>query len=158
MDSAAFTALLTRMTQAAIRGDGTAVMHCFTPHGVYDDVFYGRFEGEAIVDLIERYFHRDAERFIWDLHDPVCSGNVGYARYVFSYDSKLAATVGTRAIFEGVSICELEGGRISRYREVANAAVGLSCLGFAPERLARIVARAADELKQRTEVARHFQR
>ena len=107
------------MTQAACDGDGKKTAACFTSTGVYHDVFYGSFEGAAIIEMIENYFHRDAENFIWDLHDPVDDDKVGYARYVFSYDSKLADHRGKRAVFEGVSICRLRDGLIEDYREVA---------------------------------------
>jgi ketosteroid isomerase-like protein len=151
-----FKALITRMTQAAVRGDGKAVADCFTPDGVYHDVFYGAFLGPAIADMIENYFHRDAENFIWDLHDPICEGDVGYARYVFSYDSKLPDSAGRRTIFEGVSICRLENGRIASYREVANTAPGLYALGFPPERLLKLIKREAEELKERSETVHHL--
>lgn len=150
-----FAELITTMTQAACRGDGAAVAACFTPDGVYHDCFYGAFAGAAIVTMIEDYFHRDARDFRWDLHDIVDDGRVGYARYVFSYESKLPHAAGRRALFEGVSICELRQGRLACYREVANAAVGLHTLGFAPERIARLLDREARELAARTEAAAH---
>ncbi len=151
-----FAALLTTMTQAACRGDGAAVAACFTPDGVYHDCFYGAFQGPAIVQMIEACFHRDACDFRWDLHDVVDDGHTGYARYVFSYASKLPDAAGRRALFEGVSICRLRDGRIESYREVANSAVGLHALGFAPGRIARLLAREARELAARSEAAGHL--
>ena len=103
-----FAALLSAMTAAVCRGDGAAVAACFTPDGVYHDCFYGAFEGVAIASMIEGFFHRDAGDFRWDLHDVVDDGRTGYARYVFSYTSKLPEAQGRRAIFEGVSICRTE--------------------------------------------------
>jgi ketosteroid isomerase-like protein len=150
-----FAALITAMTQAACRGDGAAVAACFTPDGVYHDCFYGAFQGPAIVQMIEAFFHRDACDFRWDLHDIVDDGHTGYARYVFSYESKLPGAAGRRALFEGVSICALRDGRIASYREVANSAVGLHALGFAPERIAKLLAREARELAARPEAAGH---
>jgi ketosteroid isomerase-like protein len=151
-----FAALLTTMTQAACRGDGAAVAACFTPDGVYHDCFYGAFQGPAIVQMIEACFHRDACDFRWDLHDVVDDGHTGYARYVFSYASKLPDAAGRRALFEGVSICRLRDGRIESYREVANSAVGLHALGFAPGRIAKLLAREARELAARSEAAGHL--
>lgn len=151
-----FAALLTTMTQAACRGDGAAVAACFTPDGVYHDCFYGAFQGPAIVEMIEARFHRDARDFRWDLHDVVDDGHTGYARYVFSYESKLPDAAGRRALFEGVSICRLRDGRIESYREVANSAVGLHALGFAPGRIAKLLAREADALAARAESAGHL--
>lgn len=151
-----FATLLTAMTQAACRGDGAAVAACFTPDGVYHDCFYGAFQGAAIAHMIENFFHRDARDFRWDLHDVVDDGRTGYARYVFSYESKLPGAAGRRALFEGVSICRLRDGRIEDYREVANSAVGLHTLGFAPERIAKLLGREARELAARTEAAGHL--
>ena len=96
-----FAETIKRMTQAAAQGDGDAVVDCFTPDGVYHDVFYGAFVGPDIKDLIENYFHRDGENFRWDIHDPIANDDIGYARYVFSYDSKLESARSRRAIFEG---------------------------------------------------------
>lgn len=151
-----FATLITRMTQAACRGDGAAVAACFTPDGIYHDCFYGAFQGAAIATMVEDYFHRDARDFRWDLHDVIDDGRIGYARYVFSYESKLPIASGKRAVFEGVSICELCGDRLASYREVANSAVGLHALGFAPERIAKLLAREARELAGRNEAARHL--
>ncbi len=150
-----FAALITAMTQAACRGDGAAVAACFTADGVYHDCFYGAFRGSAIATMIEDYFHRDARDFRWDLHDLVDDGRIGYARYVFSYESKLANASGRRGMFEGVSICELRDGRLASYREVANSAVGLHVLGFPAERIAKLLAREAHELAARDEAAGH---
>jgi len=150
-----FAELIATMTQAACRGDGAAVAACFTADGVYHDCFYGAFTGAAIATMIEDYFHRDARDFRWDLHDIVDDGRIGYARYVFSYESRLPNAMGRRALFEGVSICELREGRLASYREVANAAVGLHTLGFAPERIAKLLDREARELAGRSEAARH---
>jgi ketosteroid isomerase-like protein len=150
-----FAALLAAMTDAACRGDGAAVAACFTPDGVYHDCFYGAFTGAAIAEMIEDRFHRDARDFRWDLHDVVDDGRTGYARYVFSYTSKLPQAEGRRAMFEGVSLCRLRDGRLESYREVANSAVGLLTLGFAPDRIAKFLAREARELAARDEATGH---
>ena len=52
---------------------------------------------------------------------------------------------------EGVAICRLKEGRISEYREVANAVTGLHLLGFSPERLSRFVDREAKDLLERVD-------
>lgn len=151
-----FPALIQRMTQAAAAGDGAAVAACFAADGLYHDCFYGTFVGSEIINLIHNRFHRDAQNFLWHVHDPVQQGNIGYARYVFSYDSILAGAQGKRAMFEGVSICRLAQGKIQDYREVANAVTGLYMLDFSPERIVKHAARESQELTARPESIDHI--
>jgi len=146
-----FKTLIQKMTQAAVRGDGHGVAACFCENGIYHDVFYGEFTGNAIINLIEGHFHRDGKDFQWDLYDPIEQNSIGYARYVFSYSSTLPQAEDRRATFEGVAICRLEAGRIREYREVANAVTGLHLLGFSPERLSRFVDREAKTLLARVD-------
>lgn len=150
-----FATLISNLSRAAVRGDGQAARACFTPEGIYHDCFYGAFQGDAIVDLIEHYFHRDGCNFIWDIHHPIADDRLGYARYTFSYESKLPQAAGKRAGFEGVSICELREGKLVSYREVANSLVSLQVLGFAPEHIAKLAAREAAAFFARPEVAHH---
>lgn len=137
--------------------DGERFAALFTPDGVYHDVFYGEFAGrERIAAMIRDRFCRDATDFRWDMHDPVFDGAMLYARYVFSYRSKLPDAAGRRAMFEGVSIMTIRDGLIATYREIANSAPGLVDLGFAAERIARISSRQGVALRQRAEAARHL--
>lgn len=152
-----FSTLLRKFTAAAEAGDGAAFAACFTENGAYHDVFYGTFRGrEKISELLTRFFHRDGADFRWDMIDPIAASGRGYARYLFSYRSLLPGREGRRVLFEGVAHCRLEGGLISDYAEVANAAAGLSLLGFDAARLARFTARQAAELTARPESARHL--
>ena len=153
-----FAELITRMTQAIVRNDGAAAADCFTDDGVYHDVFYGAFPKARIPLMVSEHFHRDASDFIWDLHEPVSDGRVGYARYVFSYAGRMPGSEGRRALFEGVSICTLRDGRLVTYHEVANAAPGLVMLGFAPARVAKIIERQGEALAARGESAHHLPR
>ena len=151
-----FRDLITTMAAAIARGDGTAAAACFSPAGVYHDVFYGAFPRAEIPRMVSDYFHRDAANFIWDMHDAVSDGRIGYARYVFSYDGRMPGTEGRRALFEGVSVCTLDDGLILSYHEVANTAPGLYQLGFPAARLERIVARQAAALAAREESRHHL--
>ena len=150
-----FRDLILRLTQAIVRGDGATAAACFTADGVYHDVFYGAFAQADIPRMVADHFHRDATNFIWDIHQPVSDGQTGYARYVFSYDALMAGAEGRRALFEGVSVCELRDGLLLSYHEVANALPGLAMLGFMPERLAKVAERQGRELAARTEAAHH---
>ena len=150
-----FRDLIMHLTQAIVAGDGATAASCFTDDGVYHDVFYGAFAKADIAHMVSDYFHRDASDFIWDIHAPVSDGRTGYARYVFSYDSRLAGAQGRRALFEGVSICQLRDGLLESYHEVANATPGLAMLGFEAPRLRKLAERQGRELAARAEAAHH---
>ena len=125
--------------------------------GVYHDVFYGAFRGhERIAEMIDDWFYRTATDFRWDMHDPVSNGATLYARYTFSYRSTLPEAKGAWAMFEGVAIMRLQGGKITCYHEVANTAPAFVDLNFAPERIAKIVGKQGAALRARPEMARHL--
>jgi ketosteroid isomerase-like protein len=150
-------AMLRAFCEAVEQRNGKAFAELFTEDGVYHDVFYGAFAGrENIAALIDDWFYRTATDFRWDMHDPVSDGTTLYARYTFSYRSTLPEANGTRAMFEGVAIMTLQGGRIASYHEVANTAPAFVDLKFAPERIAKIVAKQGAALKARPEMKRHL--
>lgn len=150
-------AMLARFCDAVERRDGQAFAALFTDDGVYHDVFYGTFNGRArIAELIDDWFYRTATDFRWDMHAPVSDGETLYARYTFSYRSTLPEAKGARAMFEGVAIMKIRDGTIEEYREVANTATAFVDMNFAPERIAKIVAKQGLELKARPEMRRHL--
>ena len=151
------SALLRAFCDAVEAHNGKAFAELFAEDGVYHDVFYGAFEGRAkIAGLIDDWFYRTACDFRWDMHAPVSDGHTLYARYTFSYRSLLPEAKGARAMFEGVAIMRLRDGRIAEYHEVANTAPAFVELNFAPERIAKIVAKQGAALKARPEMARHL--
>ena len=151
-----FSSLLDRFTAAVEAGDGGRLGSLFTADGVYHDTFYGEFTGPAaIAAMLEGHFWRDATAFRWDMFDPVHQGERGYARWVFSYTSNLPEAKGKRIIFEGMSKFELAGERIAHYGEVFDIGIALSQTDFAPERVARILKRAADGVRARHADGRH---
>jgi ketosteroid isomerase-like protein len=150
------TALLHAFCDAVEARNGKAFAALFTQDGVYHDVFYGAFKGHAkIAEMIDDWFYRTAEDFRWVMHDPVSDGRTLYARYTFSYRSKLPEAKGARAMFEGVAIMQLRDGQIAEYHEVANTAPAFVDLNFAPERIAKIIAKQGAALKARDEMKRH---
>jgi ketosteroid isomerase-like protein len=151
------TAMLRTFCTSVEARDGKTFAGLFTEDGVYHDVFYGAFAGRAkIADMIDHHFHETAEDFRWDMHDPVSNGVTLYARYTFSYRSKLPEANGKRAMFEGVAIMTLRDGLIASYQEVANTAPAFVDLNFAPQRIAKIVGKQGAALKARPEMQRHL--
>src|ERR1700755_2242017 len=151
------SAMLRSFCDAVERRDARGFAELFTEDGVYHDVFYGAFEGRPqIAGMIDDHFYRTATDFRWDMHSPVTDGTTLYARYTFSYRSLLPEAKGARAMFEGVAIMTLRGGLIAEYHEVANTAPAFVAMNFAPERIAKIVAKQGAALKARPEMARHL--
>ena len=148
--------MLAQFTAAVSRHDGTGFAQLFAEDGVYHDAFYGAFKGRArIAELIDVWFYKAARDFKWDMIDPLSDGKQLYARYVFSYVSTLPEAEGKRVMFEGVACMKLRDGLIVEYHEVANTAPALVKLGFAPERVAKIMGRQDDALRARAETAAH---
>jgi ketosteroid isomerase-like protein len=150
------TTLLEQFCSAVERRDGRAFAELFTEDGVYHDVFYGAFAGRPrIAEMIDDWFHRTARDFRWQMFRPVSDGRTLYAYYTFSYVSTLPEAQGRRVGFEGVAIMTLRDGKIAEYREVANAGPGFVEMGFAPERIAKILAREGEHLRKQPEWRRH---
>lgn len=153
-----FGNLIGRMGDAVCSGAFEEAAACFTPDGVYNDGFYGSFAGRPeIARLFSDFFYRDGENFRWTFHDPVEQGGMGYARYLFSWDSKLPDSKGIRAGFEGVSMCRLKDGLIASYEEVAATQAARHMMNFPALRLARLAKREADSLLGREEWKPHLE-
>ncbi len=143
-----FTTVLNRFTAAVEAGDGQALARLFTPDGVYHDGFYGAAIGtEAIRRMLEEKFWGHAEGFTWRMFEPVCDGTVGYARYLFSYASKLPNVAGNTVVFDGIAQFTFAGELISRYREQFNTGMAMAQLDFAPERIVKHLRKRAEELR-----------
>ncbi len=152
-----FEDLLRRFTGAVEANDGAALGALFAADGVYTDTFYGAFIGpDAIADMLENHFHRDAERFRWTMFDPVFDGSRGYARWLFSYSSLQADSAATRVVFDGMSSFEIHQGSIRRYDEVFSAGEAFVQLGMDPGRIEKILTRFAAATRDRAAATRHL--
>ncbi|HJP21735.1 MAG TPA: nuclear transport factor 2 family protein [Alphaproteobacteria bacterium] len=152
-----FSDQLKEFCAAVERGDGDGLAALFTEDGVYDDLFYGAFTGRpAIAAMYRDLWCRDGERFRWEMEDVVADARRGYARYYFSYSSKMAATPGRRVYFEGVACFHLQHGLIERYEEVVRTGECLTNLGLAPEKLLRVAAKWSERQIASDRAARHL--
>jgi ketosteroid isomerase-like protein len=150
-----FAALVARFAQAAAAGDGDRLAELFTDDGVYDDYFYGPYQGRRRIREMLAHFGEGGRDFTWSFHDPVSDGRVGYASYRFSFTSKAPEADGARVMFEGIGRFELSGGRIARYSEVFDRGAALAQQGFEAARLLKICRRYAEQLKSRPEWTAH---
>ena len=148
MNDTLFDRILRRFTSAVESGDGQKLAELFTEDGVYNDCFYGAFHGrDAIARMLEMHFWGHAEEFRWQMFEPIANSGMGYARYRFSYVSKLEGAEGERVVFEGMSQFTLDAGLIRVYREEFNTGIAISQLNFPAERIARHLARKADHVR-----------
>jgi hypothetical protein len=150
-----FAELVRRFAAAAASGNGDALADLFTSDGTYDDYFFGPSRGREAIKKMLAHFGDGGSNFRWEFFDPVRAGDIGYASYRFSFDSKRAEAKGARVAFEGIGRFDLESGRIKRYSEVFDRGMALAQQEFEPERLRKIGLKYASQLKARPEWAGH---
>jgi hypothetical protein len=156
--SNSFTALLTTFADAVQKNDGQRLAMLFMPDGVYEDGFFGAHVGrESIAAMLQR-FHETGSSYFWEFMDPVSDGATGYARFRFSYASRLPESIGRSVLFEGISCFRFRGELISHYSEVFDRGVALAQLAFPAERIKRILEKAAESQNRLFEARRHLDR
>lgn len=148
-----FAKLLARFCAAATAGDGQAFAACFTEDAVYHDYIYGDHKGrEDIAHMMSHMFHRDARDYDWQMFDPVCNGNLGYAWSLSKFTSTVPEYEGNRVVIDGMSRFELKDGLIADYRESVNGGVAMVQLGVEEPRVYGVLRKWARQLKEQPEV------
>ena len=152
-----FDRVLTQFTSAVENGNGAQLAQLFTADGVYHDGFYGSFQGHAaIADMLETHFWGKAKDFKWQMQEPIMTGSIGYARYLFSYTSTLPEAKGQLVMFDGMSRFQFEGALIKDYVEIFDAAMALAQTGFSAERIAKFADRKAQRLRASDAAKQHL--
>jgi len=153
-----FPNLLSRFATAVQKNDGAALASLFTDDGIYDDGFYGEYAGpKAIADMLQ-HFHDTGTNFRWDFFDPLTDGRIGYARYRFSYASKMKGSEGKPVVFEGTAFFTFADGKIAHYREVFDRGVALVQQDFDAERLKKVLAKTAARINAGGGAQEHLKR
>jgi ketosteroid isomerase-like protein len=153
----AFDALLARFSAAVQAHDSQGLAALFTPDGVYDDYFFGRHAGRPEIAAMLDRFHVGGERFCWEFLEPLCAGDLGYARYCFSYLSREPGTEGRLVMFDGIARMRLRDGLIADYAEAFDRGMAFAQLGYPPDRIARLAARYAAALHASPMAAHHLE-
>ena len=125
------------------RQDVDALVACFTPEATYTDTFFGAHTGAvALRAMFERMF-REGRDYSWVMDAVVESGDTAAAEWTFGYvvTDAIPRSAGRPVRFRGMSLFELEGGRVARYREYFDEGLALLQLGFKPDAIARVLAR-----------------
>lgn len=153
-----FPALLRSFAAAVAANDGAALAGLFTDDGVYEDGFFGAHKGRDEIIAMLAHFHATGTDYRWDFFDPLADGRIGYARWRFSYASKMPGAEGKPVLFEGTSLFEFRGDRIARYSEAFDRGVALVQQDFPAERLEKILRKAAQAQNARPECREHLKR
>jgi hypothetical protein len=156
--SNSFAKLLTAFADAVQANDSRRLAMLFSPDGIYEDGFFGAHTGRAAIAAMLQRFHETGTNYLWEFFDPVSDGATGYARFRFSYASRLPESMGRPVLFEGISCFRFRGELIAHYSEAFDRGVALSQLAFPAERIGRILAKAVAAQNQSPEARRHLDR
>ena len=123
--------------------DVDGLLACFTDRASYTDNFFGEHQGrEDLRAMFDRMF-REGRDYAWRMDAIVETPTSAAAEWTFSYivTDAVPRSAGRKVRFRGMSMFELEGGRIARYREYFDTGVALLQLGFAPDAIAKVLGR-----------------
>jgi hypothetical protein len=150
--------LLAAFSAAVVANDGARLAALFTVDGIYTDEFFGSHRGRPAIAAMLQRFHDTGRDYRWDFIDPISDGTTGYARFRFSFASRLAECEGRPVVFDGISQFRFTAGLIAHYREAFDRGVALVQLGFPAERIRRILDKAAAAQNDTVEAREHLDR
>ena len=134
-----FKNITKKLTRYICENESDKVADLFANEGVYHDYVYGSFKGRKNIKLmVNDYFHRDAEKFNWEMFDHVFSRNIGYAKYRFGYTSKLKNYLGKRVVIGGISSFIFKKGLIASYSESVNGGLAMVQLGVEKNKMEKV--------------------
>jgi hypothetical protein len=154
----AFATLLQTFAARVEANDGAGFSSLFTPEATYHDYFFGAHTGSAAISAMLDRFHEGGEDYRWEFFEPLADERTGYARYRFSYRSKVPGSAGKPIAFEGFCRMRLKHGLIEEYAEVFDRGVAFVQLGFAPGKVARLLEKYAEGQNSTTGFQDHLTR
>jgi len=121
--------------------DVDALLACFTPGATYTDNFFGAHTGTASLRAMFERMFREGRDYSWVMDTVVETPARAAAEWTFSYVATEAVlrSAGRAVRFRGMSVFDLEHGRIAAYRECFDVGVACLQLGFSPESIAKVL-------------------
>ena len=153
-----FADLLVKFSVCAASNDGDTLAKLFTPDGIYDDYLFGAHGGRPAIAAMLARFHEGGTQFRWKFHEPLSDGRIGYARYRFSYLSKVAESAGKPIMFEGMCRMLLRDGLIEHYAEVFDRGAAFVQLGFPAGKVVRLLEKYAAAQNVAPDFRAHLER
>ena len=132
-----------RFSTAFNRRDLDALLELFTESATYHDLFYGEHSYHAgLRAMFERMF-REGRDHAWKMDVILESPQHAVAEWTFSFtvSDAVPRSAGRKLRLRGMSIFELQDGKIRAYREYFDKGATLVQLGFRPDSLARVLSR-----------------
>ena len=125
------------------RRDVEALIACFTPAGRYVDNFFGPHAGHGELRAMFARMFDEGRDYRWTMETIVETPSRAASEWTFAYvvSDAVPRSAGRSVRFTGMSLFELQGGKIADYREHFDVGAALLQLGFKPESLARVIAR-----------------
>lgn len=125
------------------RQDVQGLCDCFTHDASYHDNFFGEHRGTARLSAMFERMFREGRNYAWTMDTVVDGADRAAAEWTFSYvaSDAIPRSAGREVRFRGMSLFELERGKIKNYREYFDVGTALLQLGFKPESLAKVLAR-----------------
>lgn len=125
------------------RQDVDALVDCFTPSGSYVDTFFGAHQGPAALRAMFERMFREGRDYSWVMDVVVETPAAAAAEWTFAYvvTEAIPRSAGRHVRFRGMSLFELDRGRIARYREYFDEGLALLQLGFGPDSIAKVLGR-----------------
>ena len=127
------------LTQSVCNNDGESLSNLFADNGVYHDYIYGTFKGKKNIKLmLNNYFHRDAKNFFWEMSHHIFREDIGYAKYMFTFTSKIPEYLGKIVVVSGISFFRFKFNSIVEYSESVNGGIAMVQLGVKPEKMQKV--------------------
>ena len=127
------------LTQSVCDNDGENLANLFADDGVYHDYIYGSFKGKKNIKLmLNNYFHRDAKNLFWKMSDHIFREDIGYAKYMFTFTSKIPEYLGKKVVVSGISFFRFKLDSIVEYSEAVNGGIAMVQLGVKPEKMQKV--------------------
>jgi steroid delta-isomerase-like uncharacterized protein len=125
------------------RRDVDGLVALFTETASYDDLFFGPHAGRDNLRAMFARMFREGRDYAWSMTAAVEDERRAAGEWSFSYtvSDAIPRSAGRAVRFGGMSLFELENGKIRAYREYANLGAALLQLGFSPEAMAKVIAR-----------------
>src|SRR2546422_10198343 len=125
------------------RQDVAGLVACFTEGASYRDNFYGEHRGHAALRAMFERMFREGRDYSWAMDTVLESPDRAAAEGSFGYvvTDAVPRSTGRKIGIRGMSLFELERGKIVAYREDFDSGQALLQLSCAPEALGKVLRR-----------------